>query len=144
MRKIDVVLLSGFLGAGKTTLLRRMLAWESDLTGTVVVVNDFGNVGIDGALNRPVTRLSRGERQRVAICRALVPQPQLLLADEPTGSLDPRTKSAVVDALLASSRARETTLIMATHDHDLLDRFDRVMEFGPLAGDPSSATVTMR
>ncbi|MBW2296966.1 MAG: DUF3623 domain-containing protein, partial [Deltaproteobacteria bacterium] len=45
-----VFILSGFLGAGKTTLLKRMLAWQTDLSGTVVIVNDFGKVGIDGML----------------------------------------------------------------------------------------------
>ena len=50
IKKANVVLLSGFLGAGKTTLLRRILSWETDLAATVVVVNEFGDVGIDGAL----------------------------------------------------------------------------------------------
>lgn len=48
--KADIILLSGFLGAGKTTLLRRILAWETDLSDTVVIVNEFGEIGIDGAL----------------------------------------------------------------------------------------------
>ncbi len=50
IKKANVVLLSGFLGAGKTTLLKRILSWETDLAATVVVVNEFGDVGIDGAL----------------------------------------------------------------------------------------------
>ena len=48
--KADIILLSGFLGSGKTTLLKQILSWESDLSGTVVLVNEFGKVGIDGAL----------------------------------------------------------------------------------------------
>jgi G3E family GTPase len=48
--KADLLLLSGFLGAGKTTLLKRILSWEADLSGTVVLVNEFGDIGIDGAL----------------------------------------------------------------------------------------------
>jgi G3E family GTPase len=48
--KVEIVLLSGFLGSGKTTLLKRILSWETDLAGTVVIVNEFGKVGIDGAL----------------------------------------------------------------------------------------------
>lgn len=49
-RKVEIVLLSGFLGSGKTTLLKRILSWETDRAGTVVIVNEFGKVGIDGAL----------------------------------------------------------------------------------------------
>ncbi len=48
--KTSVILLSGFLGAGKTTLLKQILSWDSDLSGTVVIVNEFGEVGIDGSL----------------------------------------------------------------------------------------------
>ena len=48
--KADLLLLAGFLGAGKTTLLKRILSWEADLSGTVVLVNEFGDIGIDGAL----------------------------------------------------------------------------------------------
>jgi G3E family GTPase len=48
--KADILLLAGFLGAGKTTLLKRILSWETDLSDTVVLVNEFGDIGIDGAL----------------------------------------------------------------------------------------------
>jgi len=50
--KARVILLSGFLGAGKTTLLKHILSWRSDMSGTVVIVNEFGEVGIDGSLLR--------------------------------------------------------------------------------------------
>jgi G3E family GTPase len=50
IKKIPIVLLSGFLGSGKTTLLKQILSWDSDLTGTIVIVNEFGEVGIDGSL----------------------------------------------------------------------------------------------
>lgn len=87
-----------------------------------------GDVGIGDKLGRPVRRLSHGEKQRVAICRALVPDPSILLADEPTGNLDPTTKERVIDLLLAHARKHDTTVLTVTHDHSLLDRFDRVVD----------------
>ena len=101
-----------------------------------------GDVGIGDKLGRPVRRLSHGEKQRVAICRALVPDPSILLADEPTGNLDPTTKERVIDLLLAHARKHDTTVLTVTHDHGLLDRFDRVVdvsEFHTLA-DAGSAS----
>jgi putative ABC transport system ATP-binding protein len=82
---------------------------------------------ISSKLNRPVTRLSHGERQRVAIGRALITQPTLVVADEPTGHLDPATRDRIMDLLFEQTRDR--TLMMTTHDHSLLGRFDRVIDF---------------
>jgi putative ABC transport system ATP-binding protein len=102
-------------------------------------------VGIGDKLDRNVRRLSHGERQRVAICRALVTEPELLLADEPTGNLDPKTKGRVFDLLIQHARRHEKTLLTVTHDHGLLDRFDRVVDVeqafavtAPTAGEASS------
>jgi len=86
-------------------------------------------IGIGDRLGRLATRLSQGERQRVAVCRALVAEPELLLADEPTGNLDPGNKERVVDLLLQSAEARGATLVVVTHDHDLLPRFARTVDF---------------
>jgi len=69
-------------------------------------------------------RLSQGERQRVAIGRALVTQPRVVLADEPTGNLDPALKLSVVELLLERCRENNATLVMATHDLSCIDRFD--------------------
>ena len=69
-------------------------------------------------------RLSQGERQRVAIGRALVTQPSVVLADEPTGNLDPALKRSVVELLLNQCRENNATLVMATHDLSGIDRFD--------------------
>ena len=73
-------------------------------------------------------RLSQGERQRVAIGRALVTQPSVVLADEPTGNLDPVLKKSIVDLLLERCRENDATLVMATHDLNCTDRFDRSCE----------------
>jgi putative ABC transport system ATP-binding protein len=88
-----------------------------------------GAAGIDGLLARKPQALSQGERQRVAICRALVTRPAVVLADEPTGNLDPVTTGVVLELLLTQVRQRGATLVMVTHDHGLLGSFDRVIEF---------------
>jgi putative ABC transport system ATP-binding protein len=85
-------------------------------------------VGIADKLNRLSTRLSHGEKQRVAVCRALVAEPVLLLADEPTGNLDPTNTMKVLDILLDAAAATGATLVTVTHDHDLLPRFDRSID----------------
>ena len=89
-------------------------------------------LGIAALLARPPRRLSHGERQRVAIARALVVGPRLLLADEPTGNLDPATGAEVLDSLFAEASRLGTTVVMVTHDHALLGRFGRVIDLAAL------------
>ncbi len=84
--------------------------------------------GLESLLDRRPRELSQGERQRVATCRALVTRAPLILGDEPTGNLDPETSRRVVDLLLSDVRARAATLVVVTHDHSLLDAFDRVID----------------
>ncbi len=76
---------------------------------------------------RTVASFSGGERQRVAIARALANDPAILLADEPTASLDRDTANRVADDLTRLARAGNKTLITVSHDHDLLSRMDRVL-----------------
>lgn len=76
--------------------------------------------------HRPAA-LSGGEQQRVAFCRALANQPRLLLADEPTGNLDPETSSLVFDTLIGLVRATGLAALIATHNLDLAGRMDRVV-----------------
>lgn len=94
-------------------------------------------VGIGDKLGRYPSQLSQGERQRVAVCRAVVPGPPLLMADEPTGNLDPANKVLVLDILLDVADATDATLVTVTHDHDLLDRFGRVIDFKSFSEGPS-------
>jgi ABC-type lipoprotein export system ATPase subunit len=82
-------------------------------------------VGLGDKIHRLSTQLSHGEKQRVAVCRALVAEPVLLLADEPTGNLDPNNTQRVLDILLDAADATGATLVTVTHDHDLLPKFDR-------------------
>ena len=86
-------------------------------------------VGIFDKLSRYVRKLSQGERQRVAICRALLLEPPLLLCDEPTGNLDPANKAHVLDILFEYIHRNDTTLLAVTHDHTLLTRFDETVDF---------------
>jgi putative ABC transport system ATP-binding protein len=85
-------------------------------------------MGIGDKIKRNVTKLSQGEMQRVAICRALLTEPRLLLADEPTGNLDPRNKELTMNALFEYSEQYNSTLVTVTHDHGLLSGFDSVID----------------
>jgi lipoprotein-releasing system ATP-binding protein len=80
----------------------------------------------DRADHRPA-RLSGGEQQRVAIARAIANTPQLLLADEPTGNLDPETAAEVFDVLLRLARGAGLAALIATHNMDLASRMDRIV-----------------
>ena len=86
-------------------------------------------LGIGDKLSRPVGQLSQGERQRVAVCRALLAEPALILADEPTGNLDPANKEHVLDILGDYVKKTGATMVAVTHDHEILPRFDSVVDF---------------
>jgi putative ABC transport system ATP-binding protein len=107
------------------------------ITGALTLDNDVRKrakslakeLGIDNKLKRITSTLSQGEKQRTAICRAMLSMPKLILADEATGNLDPVNKTKILDALFRSTDKYNATLIAVTHDHELLDRFDRVIDF---------------
>jgi len=84
--------------------------------------------GLTHRLDQRIQKLSGGERQRTALCRALMNRARILLADEPTGSLDERTRAAVFDLLLDLARTEKVTLLMATHDRGLAAACDRLVE----------------
>jgi lipoprotein-releasing system ATP-binding protein len=82
----------------------------------------------DRAIHLPA-QLSGGEQQRVAIARALANRPRVLLADEPTGNLDPATSTTVFEAFRDTVREQGAAALVATHNHDLAQRMDRVVTF---------------
>jgi ABC-type lipoprotein export system ATPase subunit len=84
--------------------------------------------GLAHRLGQRIQKLSGGERQRTALCRALMNKPKILLADEPTGSLDEHTSCAVFELLLDIVATEGVTLVMATHDRGLAGRCDRLLE----------------
>ena len=89
-----------------------------------VVPETLRLVGLEGKENRLNEELSGGEQQRVAIARAFVNRPKILIADEPTGNLDPETSVGIMKLLDRSNRT-ETTVIMATHDSSIVDQMRR-------------------
>ncbi len=84
-------------------------------------------VGLAGLGQRLPQQLSGGQLQRVAIARALVHRPSLLLADEPTGNLDPSTAAKVIDVLIAQTREHGASLVLVTHSEAAARRADRVL-----------------
>jgi ABC-type lipoprotein export system ATPase subunit len=83
--------------------------------------------GLTHRLNHRIQKLSGGERQRTALCRALMNRPRILLADEPTGALDERTRGQVFQLLLDLVATEGVTLVMATHDRELAERCQRMV-----------------
>lgn len=94
-------------------------------------------VGLSGMADRYPVTMSGGERQRVAIARAIINGPEILICDEPTGNLDPRTSFGIMK-LLENISTLGTTIVMATHDKQVVDIFNKrviILENGVLKGD---------
>ena len=100
-------------------------AGRSDAFDTARAMLD--EVGLSHRIDHFPAQLSGGEQQRVALARALGPDPQILLADEPTGNLDGKTGGHVVDLMFNLQRRRQATLILVTHDTSLAERCGRVV-----------------
>ena len=147
----EFVAIRGESGVGKSTLLNCMAGldrWDSGsvtLNGQDLGALDetalaglrrkdigfvFQAVGLDGLGARLPQTLSGGQLQRVAIARALVHRPGLLLADEPTGNLDPSTAAVVMDALRTQCRAHGAALVLVTHSDAAARDADRVLQLG--------------
>ncbi len=87
-------------------------------------------LGLGSKIQRRPDRLSQGEQQRVALGRALVHEPKCLLCDEPTGNLDPKSTLTALDLLFEQAARLQSTVVVVTHNHQILDRFDRVIDVG--------------
>lgn len=123
------------LSALENVLLTRWFGhWSAGADATARAISLLRVVGVPDA-NRRAGLLSRGEQQRVAIARALLSRPALILADEPTASLDAETGAVVADLLVRSARETRATLILVSHDPAMLARMGcvRRMEKGVLA-----------
>jgi lipoprotein-releasing system ATP-binding protein len=94
-------------------------------------------VGVGAILDKSAGNISGGEQQRTAVARALINQPQLILADEPTGNLDSVNSDKVLELLRKINRELGTTILLVTHDRSLADKTDRIIELkdGKVIGD---------
>jgi putative ABC transport system ATP-binding protein len=99
-------------------------------------------VGLSGRADHYPAQLSGGEKQRVALARAFIHKPKVLIADEPTGNLDAETSAVIQELLFTLNRESGTTLIIATHDHELAQRCERVFEVRAGSVSESSSVVS--
>ncbi|MEY2514556.1 MAG: putative transport system ATP-binding protein [bacterium] len=128
--------LQPFLSALENVGLQLALCGATD--GYARCLQVLVDLGLGDQADKLPDQLSGGQRQRVAVARALVHRPRVILADEPTGSLDADNSATIVDLLLAARRDTGATLVVVTHDADVAARMDRTVALrdGRLAGDP--------
>jgi putative ABC transport system ATP-binding protein len=123
-----------YLTVLENVLLSRYIDSSVDAGARERALRLLESVGLADRARAAPSRLSHGERQRVAVCRAIFNRPQLLLADEPTGNLDAANKQNVVDLLIRQAREHGSTLLMVTHDRGLLEAFERVIDLEQILG----------
>ena len=111
----------------ENVVLPQLIAGKSKAAAEAEAKRLLDIMGLSARLTHRPAQLSGGEQQRVAIARALSNHPRVLLADEPTGNLDPRTAAGVFDALIAIVRKERTAALVATHNLELAARLDRAL-----------------
>jgi lipoprotein-releasing system ATP-binding protein len=111
----------------ENVIMPQMIAGKAKAEAAVEAERILTTLGLGARLTHRPSQLSGGEQQRVAIGRALANRPKILLADEPTGNLDPRTSGGVFDSLIAITREQGLAALIATHNFDLAARMDRAL-----------------
>ncbi|HKR62076.1 MAG TPA: ABC transporter ATP-binding protein [Pyrinomonadaceae bacterium] len=116
------------LSATENIALPLLIGRNSRQSATQQAAALLADVGLDTRGDHPVSHLSGGEQQKVATCRALVKQPALVLADEPTGNLDATAAAEIGQLLVSYARARQAIVVLATHNERLSELCDQVLE----------------
>lgn len=111
----------------ENVILPQMIAGKSRTEAASEAARLLTNLGLEARLSHRPSQLSGGEQQRVAIARALANRPRILLADEPTGNLDPKTAGDVFEALISITRREGLAALIATHNFALAARMDRTL-----------------
>jgi len=113
--------------AGRRFLINPSVDCTPEVRARMLELAD--SVGIAKLLKRYPRQLSQGEQQRVAICRAMILSPPLILADEPTGNLDPANKEIILDLMLSAIDVQDRTFVVVTHDQSVAEKCDRTIDF---------------
>jgi len=141
-RRIGIVFQSFHLVPTMTALenvaLPLELAGQADAFGRAET--ELAAVGLSDRMHHYPAQLSGGEQQRVAIARAIVPNPAILVADEPTGNLDETTGQSIIDLLFGLKRDRGATLVLVTHDLNLAHLCDRTIRLRSGRVEPDAGT----
>lgn len=111
----------------ENVMMAQMIGGRSKFDARHKALSLLTSLGLEGRIGHRPSELSGGEQQRVAIARALANDPKIILADEPTGNLDPRTAEDVFEQLLNLARTQNVAALIATHNHDLAKRMDRIV-----------------
>ncbi len=119
----DFQLLSNMTVAENLSFVLRATGWESDEAIANRIDEVMNEVGLPNKLNDYPKQMSGGEQQRLVIARALLNNPPVILADEPTGNLDPEMSDDIMRLLIRINREHNTAVIMATHNYQLIDRY---------------------
>ncbi len=114
----------------ENVMLARMIAGATRSEARARALELMKLMGLDRRADHRPAELSGGEQQRVAIARALANTPLVILADEPTGNLDPRTADMVFDELVTTARRHGVAVLIATHNYALAERMDRALTLG--------------